>query len=932
LVHFDQEFEKEQAFHIKILNENLIAFQKDDFVLNLEVIGDELPEKLFINYMNSRYLMKQKSGNHFYYIFKNLRKSTGFNISDNLDYHSKTYSLIIYPKASFSNFEVIVTPPKYTLLPTRNETNIGDIKVVEGSSIQWKINTDNCDSLAVLKNKKTYFTKNTDQYYYLYDTIYQSVDYKIYASNKHITNSDSMSWMIQMIKDEYPQIRVETIVDSNDTKLLYFNGFINDDYGFYQLQMVIENGDAKVLRKVEIDPYSKPQKFYYYLDLNEISSDKGSDITYYFQIFDNDQLNGYKSVKSKKEFFHFNSQEELVEERNQNSDSLKSQMKESLKDLKKLHKEIEDFKKELINKELLSWDDKKKMKNLLEQQEKLQKKLEQFQKQNEDINEKTSDINQNERILEKQEELQDLFEQIMDEETKKKMEELRKMLEEMNKENSQDMLQQMEMNSQQLEDQLDRNLELFKQLEFELRLEESIEKLKELSQEQKELSKESEEAKKDDSQKLKEKQDSINEAFDDIKNELNKLDSLNNSLQEPNQFDKKEEQQQSIDSLQKDASEDLDKKKMKSAAEEQEKAAQEMQEMAEGMQMEMEQNAMEQAGEDMESLREILDQLIILSFLQEGLMDSLQSIEDLDPKYNLLVREQFKMEGKLQGVRDSLQSLAKRQAAIKPFIMKEFTKLDFRLKSTTDFLEDHKKNKAIQEQQFIMTSLNQLALMLDEALKNMQQMMNSMLQGKPGSKSKNCKKPGQGKPSPGSMKQMQQQLNSQMEALKKQMKEGKQKGPKGNKGQGISEQFARMAAEQAKIRRMMEEYQNKMTEETGTKPGGLDAMMKDMEKTERDLVNKIINQETLKRQQNILSRLLKSEKAEREREKEKQRKSDEGKNVKRSNPKEFLKYKEIREKELNLMKTIPLDFNRYYKKKVDEYFYKFDNIDDDVEK
>ena len=32
------------------------------------------------------------------------------------------------------------------------------------------------------------------------------------------------------------------------------------------------------------------------------------------------------------------------------------------------------------------------------------------------------------------------------------------------------------------------------------------------------------------------------------------------------------------------------------------------------------------------------------------------------------------------------------------------------------------------------------------------------------------------------------------------------------------------------------------------------------------------------------------------------------------------------------MKTIPLDFNSYYKKKVDEYFYKFDNIDDDVEK
>jgi len=123
----------------------------------------------------------------------------------------------------------------------------------------------------------------------------------------------------------------------------------------------------------------------------------------------------------------------------------------------------------------------------------------------------------------------------------------------------------------------------------------------------------------------------------------------------------------------------------------------------------------------------------------------------------------------------------------------------------------------------------------------------------------------------------------------------------------MSEQFARMAAEQAKIRRMMEDYQNQMREETGGKPSGLDGLLKQMEETEKDLVNKMISQETLKRQQNIMTRLLKSEKAERQREKEQERKSKEGNNVKRGNPKEFLKYKEIKEKDLNLMKTIPLE-------------------------
>jgi hypothetical protein len=205
------------------------------------------------------------------------------------------------------------------------------------------------------------------------------------------------------------------------------------------------------------------------------------------------------------------------------------------------------------------------------------------------------------------------------------------------------------------------------------------------------------------------------------------------------------------------------------------------------------------------------------------------------------------------------------------------------------------------------------------------------MKGSSGSKS-SCPKPGSGKPSSKSMKQMQEQLNEQMKALQKQMKEGKSKSKDGNKSGGMSEKFARMAAEQAKLRRMVEEYQKSLLDETGEKPVGFDGLMQDMEKTESDLVNKILNEETLKRQQSIMTRLLKSEKAEQEREKKEERKSDEGKNIKRGNPKEFLKYKENKEKDINLMRTIPLDFNPYYKEKVDKYFFKFDNIEDDVKK
>ena len=68
--------------------------------------------------------------------------------------------------------------------------------------------------------------------------------------------------------------------------------------------------------------------------------------------------------------------------------------------------------------------------------------------------------------------------------------------------------------------------------------------------------------------------------------------------------------------------------------------------------------------------------------------------------------------------------------------------------------------------------------------------------------------------------------------------------------------------------------------------------------TEKDIVNRAITQETMKRQQDIITKLLESEKAEREREQDEQRKSNEAKNQNLSNPKQFLEYKRVKEKEL----------------------------------
>ena len=80
------------------------------------------------------------------------------------------------------------------------------------------------------------------------------------------------------------------------------------------------------------------------------------------------------------------------------------------------------------------------------------------------------------------------------------------------------------------------------------------------------------------------------------------------------------------------------------------------------------------------------------------------------------------------------------------------------------------------------------------------------------------------------------------------------------------------------------------------------------------------------RQRQILTRLLKSEKAELEREKEEKRESAEGKNVFLRNPEELFKYKKVQNSEVELLQPVPASLTPFYKNKVNQYFFNFEEL------
>ena len=500
--------------------------------------------------------------------------------------------------------------------------------------------------------------------------------------------------------------------------------------------------------------------------------------------------------------------------------------------------------------------------------------------------------------------------------------ELMEQIEEGDKEQIEQQLEQMDLDQESLEQELDRALEQFKQLQWEQKMEEAISDLERLAEEQEKLAEETEagETKEED---LAAKQDSLNKEFDKVKEALEDAEKLNEQLENPNSVPMMEELQEEIQQEMNDASENLEDGKEKKASEKQKSAAGKMDQMAQQMQSSMEAGEQESMEEDMEALRALLENIITLSFDEEDLMAAVGTTRKDDPRYVTHGQEQRKLKDDAEMVKDSLFALSKRVTQLQAIVNREINLVNLHMGQALEGFTDRETNVITSNQQYVMTSFNNLALLLDEVL---QQMQNQSSCNKPGTG--NCEKPGGSgsKPSPSAkqIKGMQQSLTRQLEQMKEKMKGVNQGEGKDGKRQ-LSKELAQMAAQQAAIRQMTQDLGNQLNEDGSGQGNGLNDIAKEMEELARDIVNGELDQLSLGRQQDILTRLLQAENAERVRGEKEERESRTAQDIQRDTPPSLEEYERRKAQEIELLRTVPADLNPYYKEKVNDYFNTLDS-------
>jgi len=932
IIQHSENFEREAPFIFVLENEGLTAIQQEDFTVKLKIEGESVPEMVFINRDGSPQRMRKINNVHYTHTFRNLQKDQDFSFQAE-EFSSQSYSIRVLPKPIVLSFDTELDYPDYIGRQDEVLDNTGDLIIPEGTDVKWNFQTRDASILNMQFRDSlvSLFSQNSDLFTYS-DRFFQSQPYSISIQNDFLKNTDSLLFSISVIPDVYPSINVEEFSDSIYDNRIYFRGFIKDDYGFRSLVFYHKYSDDPnnassekyQAQTLKISKQSVQQQFFHYFDLASLDLQAGDEVEYFFEVWDNDAVNGSKSSRSQKMIFKAPSLEELEEQTEAAAEQIKDDMEGALKDLQLLQKDIDEMSKKLFEKKTFSWQEKQQLQDLLNRQMSIQEKVDNLQKVNDEKLRNEEQYKEvDEELLRKHEELQKMMEELLTDEMKEMMEEIQKLLDELDKDKVNEMMKEMKMNSEELENELDRNLELFKQLEFEQKLQEAIDKLQELSEKQEELSEETKqnEGNEEASEELKEKQDQLNKEFDELRKDLDELEKKNEELEDPNELDNTDAAEQEIEDEMQESSESLQQQKNSKASESQKGASQKMQQLSESLQSMMDSMQMEEMGEDIETLREILENLLQVSFDQEDLMARYSEMSTNDPKYVATINEQQNLQDDMDMIADSLHALAKRQMAIKPIVNKELTAINYNIEKSVELMEGRRKGQAGQSQQLVMTSVNNLALLLGEALEQMQQQMMQMQQSGSGSCSNPGKPGGSGSAKMKSMKQLQQQLNQQLQDLK----DGKQPGKKQGMGQQMSEQLARMAAQQAAIRKQMEEFRDQLKEEGRGNNGDVAKMLEDMEKTEKDIVNRNVTQQTLKRQQEILTRLLKSEKAEMQREEEQRRESQEARDYEISNPDDFFEYNKIKNREVELLKTVPPNLNPFYKNKVTEYFYRFED-------
>jgi hypothetical protein len=515
---------------------------------------------------------------------------------------------------------------------------------------------------------------------------------------------------------------------------------------------------------------------------------------------------------------------------------------ENFQELKELFEALE---LEALKTKDLDWDQQQSVKSAIE---KTKEQFSNMEKMAETIESITEQADKHDLfspdLLDKFKELSDLVRDVIPEDMLTNMDNLQESLENMDMKQLQNALNDLAENMNQIEQDLDRYLEIFKRLQAEQKMDELQTRMEQLFDQQQSLDQEinqtNEQTDRSTLKRLEQEEKRNLEEFENLKSLMEEASELVEDYSQKTSDDLSELAESPLTEQTKsslmETMQNLSQQNLQQSQNSSEKSLNNMQMMMQELMQMQQQFQQETVAEMTEKFQALMQDMLYLSSQEEQLRSEVKSASRNSPRLREMAARQQVLQDQLQSIMNQMMDLSKETFAITPEIGRSVGKANAGMQEAKNKLTDRNVSQAGENQNMAMEGLNEAALGLFNSMQSMQQ------SGSASGYSQFLK--------------MMQQMAGQQQGLNQQ---GMQLSMGQMAAAAQQQMMQQMLQKQQGLRKSLEQMMNEMRHSGQKGMGDLGGIGKEMDEVIKDLQRRRFTRKTKERQQRILSRMLDSQ-------------------------------------------------------------------------
>ncbi len=795
---------------------------------------------------------------------------------------SDTARVKVKSRPFIKELQVRWIPPAYSGLPAGSAVEKrGDVSALKGSRVNISLTGDRELSSAELR---IYADERPDQPasapMQVDDetataefVLWESGHYNLILQDKDgLGSAAPVDYSLWPIADETPSVEITyppAEAELNESLIVPLKAQARDDFAISRLRLgyrLIKGGQtdtsgakqAFAWNNLAFDNLGEGNFYVDFLwDLNGLNLLPGDEIIYCLEAQDNDLVTGPKHTLSSEQRLRFPTLEEIFARMEEGQGEQVQNVQEALDQSQAMKEELEKLSEELKSNPDLPWEERKQVEELLKRQEDMARQVQEMSRQAEQM---IQQMEENQLLapetLQKYQELQKLLSEVLTPELMQAMQKLQEALEKQDPEALRRAVEEFSVNQEEFLARMEKTMNILKQLQMEMKLDELAKRAEELLEKQQNVNEKLDQAEQEGSRPEEAQAEAqLQREMEAFQQEFQKTQELlaespynpQEAMKEAEQLMEENQFPQSMNQMSKELQEGSNSSARQKGSKIQNGLAQLSQKMKEAQ----EQMVDKSKGELAEALKKLSHDLLGLSYQQEDLLDTSNTMDKASPRFRSQAQQQQALKNHLEKIAKELFQLSQKSFFITPqmgaAVDQAFRGMDQALGGYTA----RNPQSVAQQQQTAMGGMNRTIMEIGQSLEQLSASSSST-----------------------GFSEMMEQL-SKMAGEQGQINQGTMALIPGgtNPGTMSMEQQAalsRLAAQQAALQQQLEDL-NQANQQTQQMMGRLGELGEEMREVVQDLQNRQVDERTLKRQERILTRLLDAQRSVREREYRKER-------------------------------------------------------------